>query len=143
MLPLSLGHRLSLVLALAILPLFALTLVDYRKERQSTQANIEREARLMAQSVRIEEDAALRQVSQILRIMANADEMQDLDAKECTALAQRVLGVTEEFSILGAALPSGEVFCSSMPSSKPVNVSDRLWFQEALDSVVTRWRARA
>jgi PAS domain S-box-containing protein len=132
MLPLSLGHRLWQVLALALLPLFALTLRDYRADRQSALASIEREARLMAQSVRIEEGAALRQVNQILRIMANADELEHLNPKKCAALAQRVASVTGDFSNLGAVLPNGDVFCSSIPSSTRVNVKDRLWFQEAV-----------
>ncbi|UCV09285.1 response regulator [Dechloromonas denitrificans] len=128
----SLSSRLWLVLALAMLPLFALTIYDYRNQRRNAIAGIEQDARLMLQATRIEEQAALRQVRQMLRIMAAADNLKQLDPADCTGLVQRLLKSSEHVSNLGAAYPNGDVFCSAVPSPAPINVADRSWFQNSL-----------
>ncbi|WP_265949744.1 response regulator [Dechloromonas sp. A34] len=127
----SLSSRLWLVLTLAILPLVMLTLVDYRSERLAAIADIEHRARLMLQASQVSEDASLRQVRQLLRIMAAADDMKNLDPASCTGLVARLLQSAENFSNLGAVLPNGDVFCSARPSDRQVNVADRTWFREA------------
>jgi len=129
---LSLGHRLWLVLLLALVPMAILTISDYREDRRDAIARIERDARLMLQSVRVEEAAAQRQARQLLATMAAADEMNSLDAEACNALVRRLIGAVDNFSNIGAALPDGRVFCSSVASNQPVSVADRQWFQEAL-----------
>ena len=127
----SLNSRLWLVLCLAILPLFALTVYDYRNGRQEALASVEREARLMLQSTHIVEESARGHVLQILRIMAKADNMRQLDPKDCTGLVTRLSASSEDISNLGAAYPNGDVFCSSTKTPTPINVSDRNWFKEA------------
>ena len=128
----SLRSRLWLVLAIVLLPLVGLTLRDYRIEFDLATEQIEREGRLMIQGLQIEEDASLRDVGLLLRTMAQADNMRDLDPEECDGLSRRLLSVFDGFSNLGAALPDGEVFCAALPSASPVNVAERRWFQESL-----------
>jgi hypothetical protein len=111
----SLSSRLWLVLALAMLPLFALTIYDYRNQRRNAIADIEKNARLMLQAARIEEQAALRQVRQVLRIMAASDNLKQLDPADCTGLVQRLQKSSEHVSNLGAAYPNGDVFCTAIP----------------------------
>jgi hypothetical protein len=130
----SLSSRLWLVLVLAMLPLFALSIVDYRRERQEAIANLEQDSRLMLQAARIEEAAALRVVRQTLRTMAGADDMRELDPAACNGLAKRMLNSAENVSNLGAAYPNGDVFCSARPVDGPINVADREWFQESLSN---------
>ncbi|HJV92224.1 MAG TPA: cache domain-containing protein, partial [Azonexus sp.] len=130
----SLSSRLWLVLTFAILPLVMLTLVDYRSERLAAIADIEQRARLMLHASQVAEDASLRQVRQLLRIMAAADDMKNLDPASCTGLVRRLLQSAENFSNLGAALPNGDIFCSARPSQRQVNVADRSWFREARDA---------
>ncbi len=128
----SLNSRLWLVLALAMLPLFALTIYDYRNQRHNAIADIEKNARLMLQATRIEEQAALRQVRQMLRIMAAADNLKRLDPADCTGLVRRLLKSSEHISNLGAAYPNGDVFCTAVPSPTLINVADRAWFKNSL-----------
>ena len=129
---LSLSSRLWVVLALAMLPLVGLTIYDYQQARQAALANIQHVARQMVNTAQIEEDSALRQVGHILRTMAISDNLQNLNPEDCNALSRRLISTFEEFSNLGAALPNGDVFCSSMPIKNKIQVVDREWFQEAL-----------
>jgi len=128
----SLRSRLWLVLALALLPLVALVIANHLAERLRAVDRIEREARLMLQGVRLEESAARRQVQQLLATMAGADNMRRLDPEDCKGLAQRLAQAAGDYHNIGAALPDGRVFCSSLPMTGPVTVSDRRWFQEGL-----------
>ena len=127
----SLSSRLWLVLALAIVPLLLLTVIDFRHERQTATNNIVQLGRSLLQHSRIEEEAALRQVREMLHIMAGADNMRSLDPDDCSGLARRLISVTHDIANIGAALPNGDVFCSAHPSAQPINVADRPWFQEA------------
>lgn len=88
----------------------------------------------MLNGAKIEENSALRQVGQIFRIMAKADNLQNLDPEQCNALSRRLVSTFEDFSNLGAVWPNGEIFCSATPLIKSVQVSDRKWFQDAIKS---------
>lgn len=130
----SLSSRLWLVLALAMLPLLGLTIKDYFDERNSALANIEQNARSLLYGARIEEESALRDVGYILKIMSRSNDLENLDPTSCSALSQRLLTTFTNFSNVGAALPSGDVICSAVKYPEPVNIKDRLYFQEALVS---------
>jgi hypothetical protein len=130
----SLSSRLWVVLALAMLPLIGLTIYDYQHARQDALTHIEHDARLMLNGAQIEENSAFRQVGQLFRIMAIADNLQNLDPEQCNALSRRLVSTFEDFSNLGAVWPNGEIFCSATPLSKSVQVSDRKWFQDAIKS---------
>ena len=131
----TLSSRLWRVLALAVLPLFVLTLADYRVQQRDALAGIEREARLMLQSAHVEEAAALRQVRQVLNTIANADNMRDLNPAECAGLMRRMMRSYGDIANLGAAYPDGRLFCAARESDREINVSDRGWFQESLNSI--------
>jgi len=130
----SLSSRLWLVLAMVLLPLVGLTIHDYRNERRQANASLEREGQLLLHKVRIEEEAALRQIRQTLQTMATADNMQTLAPDDCSALAARMLKASEGLSNIGAVLPNGDVFCSAIPFSTAQNVADRAWFREGMQS---------
>ena len=91
-------------------------------------------ARSLLQASAIEEAASRRQVDQLLRIMAGADNMRSLDPADCTGLVERLLASSQHIANIGAALPDGEVFCSAQPMKGSVNVADRQWFRETLAS---------
>ena len=128
----SLSSSLWLVLALAMLPLLGLTIKDYFDERNNALANIEQNARSLLYAARIEEESALRDVGYILRIMSRANEMDQIDSTSCSALSKRLLTTFTNFSNIGAALPNGDVICSALRFPEPVNIKDRIYFQQSL-----------
>ncbi len=130
----SLSHRLWLILLLTLAPLAVLVVHDYRVEREKAVADIEQRALTMVRSARIEEAAARRQVKQLLSTMAHANDLKDLDPEACNGLAERLLRSVSDITIIGAATAEGSVFCSSLPLTAPVNVSERNWFRAARTS---------
>jgi hypothetical protein len=130
----SLSSRLWLVLALAIIPLLALTVVHFRQDRQTAIDNMLTVARSLLDAATIEEASAQRQVSQLLHIMAGADDMLGLDPNDCSGLAQRLLKSTADIANIGAVRPDGQVFCAAQPMGQTINVSDRQWFRDTLSA---------
>jgi PAS domain S-box-containing protein len=116
-----------------MLPLIGLTIFDYQQARQAALANVENNARLMVNSAKIEEAAALRDIRNVINVMANADNMQRLDPEECNALTRRLTNSLEGFANIGAVWPNGEAFCSAIPFKGSVQFSERQWFKDALE----------
>jgi len=127
----SRSTRLWLVIGLTVLPLILLTLSEYRQERDAALARIEFEARLSLKAAEFAEEASIREIRLILQTMANADEMARRDPLACEGLARGLMSVHGELHNLGATDLDGNVFCSAIPSGKPVNLADRGWFVEA------------
>ena len=75
----SLHAALWLVIAIATVPALLLTFFDYQQSRRDALLNITEDAQTMLIMARSSEQAAVREVQQLLRIMAGANEMQSAD----------------------------------------------------------------
>ena len=130
----SLHAALWLVIAIATVPALLLTFFDYQQNRRDALLNVTDDAQTMLTMARSSEQAAVREVQQLLRIMAGANEMQSADPVACNQLAQRLIKSNAHISSMGAVTPEGLVFCSARTFSGMVNVADRQWFKNALIS---------
>jgi signal transduction histidine kinase/DNA-binding response OmpR family regulator len=130
----SLSLRLWLVIALAIGPILIFALIDYQQQKNAALAGMAEEVRQMMESARSEEQNALHEVRQVLRIMAKADDLRDLDPAACNAISSRLLKSMQDLANIGAAFPNGEVFCSGVAFSEKTNIQDRQWFVDTLTS---------
>ncbi len=126
----SLAKRFWQLLLLVFAPMLILIVHDYYSERQASIDHVEQRAKVMMFSLRVAEEAAEREARQLLSTMALANDMRDLKAEECNGLASRLHASAENFANIGAVLPNGEVFCSSLGVKSSINVQDRAWFQE-------------
>lgn len=126
----SLYRRLWLIVAIAVVPLFAIVLFDYQSQRSGEIRDIEAQVEAVMFAARQEEQSAQRSVQLVLEIVARADNMRSLDGNDCSGLARRMLTSLPFFANLGAAYPDGTLFCSGRPMSAEVSVSDRAWFRE-------------
>jgi PAS domain S-box-containing protein len=123
-----------LVIAIATVPALLLAFFDYQQNRRDALHNITDDAQTMLTMARSSEEAAVREVQQLLRIMAGANEMQSADPAACNQLAQRLISSSAHISNMGAVTLDGHVFCSARPISGVVSVADRQWFKDALIS---------
>ena len=128
----SLNMRLWAVIALAVVPIFAMVLVDYRAQRTQTARAIETDMVRMLAAAGAEEGVAQRTVSNTFRVMAESDNLRTLDPLDCAGIAQRLLRTLTNFHNLGAALPDGHVFCSGIGATGVSDVGERRWFKRAL-----------
>ena len=87
---------------------------------------------MMLQGAQIEEQAALRDVQQVLTMFGRANDMASLNPEACNGLTRRLMATYQDFSNLGAVTPEGDVFCAAVSSPTLINVAERIWFQESL-----------
>ncbi len=130
----SLHTALWLVIAIATVPTLLLAFFDYQQNRRDALLSVTNDAQTMLTMARSSEQAAVREVQQLLRVMAGANEMQSADPAACNMLAQRLIKSSSDISNMGAVTPDGLVFCSARPIPGVVDVVDRQWFKDALIS---------
>jgi diguanylate cyclase len=70
---------------------------------------------------------------QILIALARLPEVRGQNAAACSALFADLLKPYPYYSNLGVARPNGDLFCSAVPFEGVANISDRSYFQRAVD----------
>jgi signal transduction histidine kinase len=81
-----------------------------------------------------EERQILTASRQILQALATFLELRGGDQVACSSFFGRLLERYHRYANFGAVKPDGEVFCSAVALSGPINASDRIWFQRTLAS---------
>ncbi len=126
--------RLWLVIALAILPLLAFILWEYRT-MHATQVDLaETKVRHVLEMAKQSENAAIERIEMVMGIMSRANDLRASDPEECSGLSKRLLDTNPSFANIGAATTDGMVFCSAEAGRTVTKVHDRLWFKQALST---------
>ncbi len=68
----------------------------------------------------------------MLTALATLPELRPERAADCNRLVGRLLTLNRVYANLGAADIEGNVFCSALPLPAPINIADRLYFQQAI-----------
>ena len=125
----SLGFRLSLVVFLAILPVFGFLLYQTTAERdrriQEEQEDALRSADLAVGNV----SQLVGGTRQLLTSLACADPIRRLDAPAASARFRLMQQYSSPHLNLGLVLPDGQIVASALPLPGPVSISTRSWFQ--------------
>jgi signal transduction histidine kinase len=127
----SLRVRLLILVLMAVLP--ALGLVIYtniqqrRAEAVKAQENALRLARLAAEN----QAQLVAGAHQILVVLAQLPYLYD-DPVACHTFLAGLLEQYSLYSNFGLIEPDGEVICSGLPLTTPVNIADRAFFQDVL-----------
>jgi PAS domain S-box-containing protein len=130
----SLRFRLLLLILLTVIPVLGLALYSASEDRQREVSHIEAEALRLVQIVSVEEEQLIRGTRQLLVALAKLPQVQDGDSALCSAFFAELLKDYHRYDNFGAIEPDGDVFCSALPTSGPVNAADRGYFQRALQT---------
>ncbi len=128
----SLRARLLILVILAIIP--TLGLLVYTASEQRNQKEIEiraetmRTAKLAANNI----EQLLEGAHQILEVLSELPAVQNHDAASCNAYFADFKKKLPMYGNIAAIDLKGDIFCSATPLKKKVNVSDRLYFQTAV-----------
>ncbi|MFA7318698.1 MAG: diguanylate cyclase [Sulfuricella sp.] len=129
----SLRFRLILLILVAVLPAFLLVLYSTFEQRREAAVYAEREALKMAQTVAEGHRATSSSVRQMLKGLSTLAEIPDTQsAGACNKMLASILRFSSDYANAGVALSNGDVVCSALPLSGPVNVADRAFFQRAV-----------
>jgi PAS domain S-box-containing protein len=131
----SLRSRLLVLLLLIALPAFGLTLNAYLSIYRQGMARIEQDARELVQLAAKDQETVTAEARLLLGMLAQMPVMRDpQQAEACHQMLANLLRQQPGYINLGAADRDGNFYCSAVPASAPLNVSDRNWFQKAAAS---------
>jgi signal transduction histidine kinase/ActR/RegA family two-component response regulator len=127
----SLRARLILLVALAITPMAAMTLLTGVREREHAidvaRENLQRVANLAAAN----EAQSIEGARQILRDLSSIPDLLD-NQDDCSVLLSDILAKNADYVNFGLIQLNGDVTCSAVSSVGLVNLADRAHFRRAI-----------
>jgi signal transduction histidine kinase/HAMP domain-containing protein len=132
--------RLLLLVLIAVLPALVLTISSGLEQRQVAAAQARQEAQRLAWFASADQARLIEAAHQLLVILAQLDEVRSRDLLlhlepaqvTCSTLLADLLRRHPHYANFGVADLNGDVLCSAVPASSPVNFADRDWFQRVL-----------
>src|SRR5258706_11673934 len=128
----SLRWRLFFLVMLAALPLFGLVLYNAALQRQHELASVGERGQSAAALAASDIAQRLQGQRQLLLALAQLPDVVSRHADGCSASASNLMAKVSSYINIGAADPSGAVFCSAIALTQTANVNQRDWFTEAV-----------
>jgi GAF domain-containing protein/HAMP domain-containing protein len=128
----SLRARLIHLVLLAVLPALALILYGAGEQRINDTQEAKREALRLVRVLGASQQRLVESARHLLVALSLLREVRAQDGQACSALLANLLKEYPLYVNLGAADMSGEQYCSAVPKHRHVNLSDRSYFQLAL-----------
>jgi diguanylate cyclase (GGDEF)-like protein len=130
----SLRARLILLVALAVLPLLGLTLYTSLDQRQLAVTEVQETALRLVRLASTEQARMILGTRQLLIGLAQLREVHQHDSTACSTLFAELLKAYPLYANLGAMGQNGDLYCSALPMSGPINAADRTYFRRAVES---------
>ncbi len=130
----TLRSRAITLVLLAILPVLALNLYSYFDQREQAIREVQRDELVAARNLATLQETLIETTRQLLMTLARLPQMQRRDRQACDAILAGVMGQCPYYAILGAADLEGRIFASAPEATGPVNITDRLFFQQAIQT---------
>ncbi len=131
----GLRARLFLIVLFAVIPAFALNAYTAISGRQQAAADAERDAMNRVRLAAREQSRLIASTRQLLVSLSQLSELQHPSSAEaCHRTLAEVLKPFSYYRQLGLALPDGRVYCRSSTVTTKVNISDRGYFQRAMQT---------
>ena len=127
----SLRIRLLVLVLLAALPAIAVIIHGGMENRREVASAAELNAARFASSAARAQSRLINSTRQLLILVSRLPQLRGLDAGECSRFLADLLGQDDTYANFGVILPNGQLFCSALPFSKPLDLSDREYFQLA------------
>ncbi len=119
---------------LAFLPVVILEINTAADQENRAAENVRAESGRLSRLFASNQEALIDSSRQMLTLLSKLDRLQRRDSAACQQLFDRLRKENPFFSVVGMAELNGEVFCTSPLEKDPVNVSDRMYFQRALQT---------
>ncbi|MCL4560980.1 MAG: GAF domain-containing protein [Chloroflexi bacterium] len=131
---LSLRFQLLIIAVLAILPILGLILYTNVEQRQIAMGDAETNAGRLIMIASSHLGQNIEGAHQLLLSLAELSEVQQQNKATCSAFFAKLLQQYPSYLNLVAATPSGQIFCSAVPSDAAVSIADRSYFQQVLST---------
>ncbi len=119
---------------LAFLPVVVLEINTTADQERKAAENVRAESARLSRLFANNQTALIDYSRQILTMVSKLDRVQNWDPVSSQRLFDQLRSENPLFSVVGLADLKGNVFCSSPEGKGPSNVSDRFYFQRALQN---------
>ena len=130
----SIGIRLLLAFAIALLPVFAMESYNSYALYQARYSEIQRLALQQALAAAADTNQIIEGTRGLLNAVAQTNEIDAADATTCSIFLKAMVKTAEPLSSISVADEKGNIVCSSFEPAKNVNIADRQYFTEATNS---------
>ena len=131
----GLRARLLLIVLFAVLPAFALNAYTAVSQRQQALVRTEQDAMNMVQLAIREQNRLIASTEQLLAGVAKLPDVKNpTNYARCHQTLAEAHKPFPHYRLFAVALANGEVFCRSSDVRRKVNISDRGYFQRAVES---------
>jgi PAS domain S-box-containing protein len=128
----SLRVRLILLVLLAVIPALGITLYSGLELRDHMRQGVLVDALRLAKDISETHDRLIQNARQILFTLSKTSEVQQQDKAACIKIFADIVKQFQGYTALVAIKPNGDQFASNVPITRPINYSDRPWFQRLL-----------
>ena len=128
----SLRVRLALLIFLAIVPVMGVALHAYLEEQELVQAHVEDDLHRIAKFAAASQEQLIEGTRQLLIALTKLPEVRVVNGNLCGDYFAELLDEYPRYANLGAIGPDGQLFCSAVPITQPVNFADQFWFRHAV-----------
>ena len=132
--PSRLRERLLLLLVGAALPAIAAVAYSTWVERQDEVAHGLSAAQAETELIALDLTARVDNVRAVIEMLVRDPTVKRGDSAGCIALVKQSIEQQPGFRDIGAILPSGRLFCSTIAVPQGADLSQRPWFREAVGS---------
>ena len=127
----SLRGRLLLLVALAIAPIAVMTVISGIREHDHAISVAEDNLQRLTNLAAANEAQSIESARQILRDLSSVPDLLG-DQARCSSLLDDIQRQNPDYTNFGVIQLNGDVTCSAIASSKPVNLGDRSHFRRAV-----------
>jgi signal transduction histidine kinase len=127
----SLRVRLILLVLLAVLPALGLIVYSAIEQRRLGTDAAKLEAKRLVRVASSMNERMLEGARQLLITLSQLEAVRNRKAAECSLLFSNLIRLQPVYANIGAVNLDGAVFASGLPMAEPINLADRLYFQDA------------
>ena len=128
----SLRASLLLLIALAVLPALGLIFYVNVEQRRLAAAQAQDNALRLARLAAAEQAQLVQGAHQLLAALAQLPVVRNQEPSGCSTLFASLLKHYPAYGNLGVIRANGELFCSGVPLTQPLNTSSYAWFQRTV-----------
>lgn len=121
----GLRSRLLLLVALAVLPVFVLIVTTNLEARLAAAEKVRADMQRMIRLTVGQQQQFIEGARQLLAALSHLPSVQRQDGAACSALFADFLRLYPFYTNLGAADLNGDIYCSALRMTRPVNLADR------------------
>jgi PAS domain S-box-containing protein len=130
----TLRGRLMALVFLALLPFLGVILVLTVNQRRAGVAQATDNALGLARLATLDQERQIEQVHELLTVISQLPEAQPGSGEGCQQVLSNLASAYNSVANIGVIDMNGDLVCSALSVSGPVNLADREYFQRTLDT---------